>query len=69
MILAKDKPKKIVLKDAGISSKAIHDYDIDLDDENGVAVYEIDFNHKNKEYDYTVDVHSGKILKKNVKRD
>ena len=61
--------KSIVLKDAGVSSSAVKDYDVELDNEKGKAVYEVDFEVKNTEYEYKVDAVSGKILKKSVDRD
>ncbi|MFV0431985.1 MAG: PepSY domain-containing protein [Alphaproteobacteria bacterium] len=61
--------KRIALKDAGVTSKSIRDYDLDIDRENGRKVYEIDFKYKGREYDYKIDANSGKILRKNVERD
>lgn len=67
--ISKSKVKSIVLKDAGVSSSAVKDYDVELDNEKGKAVYEVDFEVKNTEYEYKVDAVSGKILKKEVDRD
>ena len=67
--ISKSKVKSIVLKDAGVSSSAVKDYDVELDNEKGKAVYEVDFEVKNTEYEYKVDAVSGKILKKSVDRD
>ena len=67
--ISKSKVKEIVLKDAGVSSSAVKDYDVELDNEKGKAVYEVDFEVKNVEYEYKVDAVSGKILKKEVDRD
>ena len=67
--ISKSKAKSIVLKDAGVSSSAVKDYDVELDNEKGVAVYEIDFEVKNVEYEYKVNATTGKIIKKSVDRD
>lgn len=67
--ISKTKVKEIVLKDAGVSASKVKDYDVELDNEKGVAVYEIDFEVGNTEYEYKVNAANGKILKKEVDRD
>lgn len=67
--ISKAKVKEIVLKNAGVSASKVKDYDVELDNEKGKAVYEIDFEVGNTEYEYKVDAATGKILKKEVDRD
>lgn len=37
--------------------------DIDLDDEDGRLIYEVEFKSGNMEYDYKIDASSGAVLK------
>lgn len=50
------------LDHAGVSVDAVHDIEIELDRENGKAVYEVEFSVGKTEYDYTVDAVTGEIL-------
>ena len=58
--------KVIALKTAGAKESDIYDYEIDLDRENGVSVYEISFDSKGYEYDLHIRAEDGKVLK-NIK--
>ena len=57
-----DAAKKIALDHAKLKDTDIFDYDIDLDNENGVLVYEIDFEDKNFDYEYVINAKSGEII-------
>ena len=57
------KAKSIALNHAGVSESKAYDMDIELDDEHGKLVYEIEFKSGNMEYDYEIDASSGAILK------
>ena len=46
-----------------------YDMDIELDDEDGKLVYEIEFKSGNMEYDYEIDAVSGAILKHEAELD
>ena len=59
--ISKEKAKEIALKHANAEESKISDYEIDLDTENGVLVYEISFDYNGKEYDYDVDANTGEI--------
>lgn len=43
--------------------------DIELDDEDGMLVYEVEFKSGNMEYDYEIDAASGTILKHEAERE
>ncbi|MEG0994727.1 MAG: PepSY domain-containing protein [Bacilli bacterium] len=53
----------IALSHAGISSSAVKVVVADLDSENGIMVYEVDFTYNGFEYDYEINATSGAILK------
>ena len=57
------KAKSIALNHAGVSESKAYDMDVELDDEDGKLVYEIEFKSGNMEYDYEIDAASGAILK------
>ncbi len=65
--ISKEKAKEIALEHAGVTEGNITDYEIDLDNENGVLVYEISFESNGKEYDYDVNANTGEI--KNSKNE
>lgn len=52
----------IVLKYVNLSKDKIRDLDIELDYENNVMVYEVEFEYNNQEYDYDVHAIDGSIL-------
>lgn len=54
------KAKEIALKDAGVSN--VRGFEIEKDRENGILVYEIDFNSGRYEYEYVIDASNGNIL-------
>ena len=63
------KAKSIALNHAGVSENEAYDMDIELDDEDGKLVYEIEFRSGNMEYDYEIDAASGTILKHEAELD
>ena len=56
------KAKSIVLNHAGVSESKAYDMEIELDDEDGTLVYEVEFKSGNREYDYEIDAATGAIL-------
>lgn len=61
--ITREDAKSIALNHAGVTEAEIYDYDIDLDFENGILVYEIDFEKDNTDYDYHINATDGTILK------
>ena len=60
-ITAKEAVEK-ALSHAGLKESEVTDIDTDLDRDNGVLVYEVDFNHGSTEYDYDIDAQTGEII-------
>lgn len=54
--------KAAALKHAGLTEGGIRELDMELDREDGVLVYEIEFKAGGYEYEYTIDAATGKIL-------
>ena len=63
------KAKSIALNHAGVSESKAYDMEIELDDEDGTLVYEVEFKSGNMEYDYEIDAASGTILKHEAELD
>lgn len=63
------KAKSIALNHAGVSENQAYDMDIELDDEDGKLVYEVEFKSNSMEYDYEIDAVSGAVLRHEVERD
>lgn len=58
--ISADKAKQIALSHAGVSGASFTKVELDTDD--GVRVYEIEFKVGNVEYDYDIDASSGAII-------
>ena len=65
-LISKGKAKTIELNHADVTN--YYDYDIELDNKNGVKIYEIDFETKEYEYEYEINATTGKILKSEKER-
>ena len=63
------KAKSIALNHAGVSENEAYDMEIELDDEDGTLVYEVEFKSGNMEYDYEINAASGAILKHEAEID
>ena len=64
-----DEAKKAALKHAGLKENEVTDLDVDLDRDNGVLIYEVDFHHGNIEYDYDINAVTGDIISADKDRD
>lgn len=61
-IIDRTQAKIIALEHAGIREDRIFNLEIELDDENGRPIYEIEFEADNMEYEYTIDALTGLVL-------
>ena len=57
------KAKSIALNHASVSENKAYDMEIELDDEDGTLVYEVEFKSGNMEYSYEINAATGAILK------
>ncbi|HEP1887821.1 TPA: PepSY domain-containing protein [Streptococcus pyogenes] len=62
--LSEDKAKSIALKDTSVTEADAQMLSVTQDNEDGKAVYEIEFQNKDQEYSYTIDANSGDIVEK-----
>ena len=63
------KAKSIALSHAGVSESKAYDMEIELDDEDGRLVYEVEFKSGDMEYAYEIDASSGAVLKHEAELD
>lgn len=63
------KAKSIALNHAGVKQDAVYDMEVELDEEDGILVYEVEFKSGNMEYSYEIDAASGAVLKHESERD
>ena len=61
--IGEEKAKEIAFAHAGIAAEDIYFYEMDMDVEKGVMVYEIDFKCGGYEYEYDVDAQTGDVVK------
>lgn len=57
-----EEAKEIALKHANLKSDEVTFGRVEIDSDNGVKKYEVEFYHNNKEYDYEIDANTGNIL-------
>ena len=57
-----DKAKEIALKHAGLTSSQVSFKRTELDYDDGIQKYEVEFYYNNKEYSYEIDANTGNIL-------
>ena len=67
--VSEDEAKATALKHAGLSESNISRYKIQLDQDDGRMVYEIEFHAGQTEYDYEIDASTGVVLKADIDRD
>ena len=63
------KAKSVALNHAGVNESKAYDMEIELDDEDGTLVYEIEFKSGNMEYSYEINAATGAILKHEAELD
>ena len=54
------------LKDAGLDLSAVEVVKNNLDNDDGITIYEIEFTKDGKKYEYDIDANSGAILDKDI---
>ncbi|MDO5568969.1 MAG: PepSY domain-containing protein [bacterium] len=65
--ISKEKVKEIVFSDAKVTT--VTDLEIDFEYKAGVAIYEVDFDVNDIEYNYELNAQTGEIIKKKEEKD
>ena len=61
--ISEEQAKEIALKHAGLANDQVSLKRVELDFDNGVQVYEVEFYYNNVEYSYEINANTGDILK------
>lgn len=61
--ISQEKAKSIAFEDAGVDASSVKKLEVQLDTDDGAAVYEIEFETDSGEYEYKIDAGTGKVLK------
>lgn len=67
--ISRDKALEIALEAAGLKQENIRGLDIELDKENGVTVWDVDFESGEMDYSYDINAETGEIVKHETERD
>ena len=62
-VISKDEAIAIALKDAGFTEKDVTGLRAELDRDDDIPLYEVDFYKDGTEYDYEINAATGKIIK------
>lgn len=62
-MISQEEARNIAFAHAGVSDKDVIDFEIELDSENGVTYYEIDFDTVDFEFEYDINAQTGVIIK------
>ncbi|MFV0479760.1 MAG: PepSY domain-containing protein [Anaerorhabdus sp.] len=61
--------KTIVFTHAGVAEVNIYDLDVDLEQKNGVKIYEVDFESAGFDYEYRVNASTGEVISSDKRND
>ena len=67
--ISKEKAKSIALKNAGVNEADAIALKVELDKDDGIAHYEVEFKSGGYEYDYEINAKTGAIIAKDKERD
>lgn len=67
--IGQEKAKQAAISHAGASADKLTEYEIELDFEHGVMVYEVEFKCEGFEYDYEINAITGAVLKSEKEPD
>ena len=67
--ISADEAKSIALADAGVTAADVRDLKAELDTDDAVVHYDVDFKVGNTEHDYDIDAQTGKIISHNTEID
>lgn len=65
-LISEDKAKKIALKDSKITEDKVEQLRIKEEIDDGISVFDIDFNTKDSKYEYIISTKTGKIIDKSI---
>ena len=60
--ISEEQAKEITLKHAGLTSDQVSFIKVEMDIDNGIQRYEVEFYYNNREYSYEINTNTGEIL-------
>lgn len=67
--IGKEKAKSIAFKNAEVSSNKVKNLKVEIDADDGILVYDIEFNIGNIEYEYEINAKTGVIIEKDIDKE
>ncbi len=61
-----EKAKEIAFSKAGVTANDVYDLEIELDCDDGILIYEVEFKSEKNEYEYDINAKDGNIIKSSV---
>lgn len=61
-LIGTSKAGTLALNHAGLKKSQVREYECKLDKENGIQVYEVEFEYGNYDYEYEINAKTGKII-------
>ncbi|MBQ8503559.1 MAG: fibronectin type III domain-containing protein [Clostridia bacterium] len=68
-VIGNTKAGNIALKNAGLKKSQVRDFECKLDTENGIRIYEVEFEYGQYDYEYDINATTGKIISVEKSRD
>ena len=65
-LIGQEKAKEIAFTKAGVTATTVSELEVELDCDDGVLVYEVEFRSRNNEYEYDIHAKDGTIVKENA---
>ena len=68
-LISAEAAKSTALAHAGVSASNVYEFKCELDRDDGVSLYEVEFKSGGMEYEYEIDAYTGAVLKAEQDRD
>ena len=68
-LISAEAAKSAALAPAGVSASNVYEFKCELDRDDGVSLYEVEFKSGGMEYEYEIDAYTGAVLKAEQDRD
>lgn len=68
-LISAEAAKSAALAHAGVSASNVYEFKCELDRDDGVSLYEVEFKSGGMEYEYEIDAYTGAVLKAEQDRD
>lgn len=68
-VISAEAAKSAALAHAGVSASNVYEFKCELDRDDGVTLYEVEFKSGGMEYEYEIDAYTGAVLKAEQDRD